>query len=334
MNEKVLFFFSALFQFFQNFGQKKTDLKISSIAVVKLDEIGDFVYSLHVIEKLKKEYANASITLLIKPFNKIFVQRENIKIVHKLEDLPEKVDLFIDLRGNLNSLFCAIDCNPFLYFGRGMVRMKNKIKGGQKHEIITNWEIVQDLFKGDEMLYPKISINQSNHKKASEFLLTNKLEGKQFVVFHPGAREKARRWSAQNFADLAKYLFTKYRLPCVFVGAPEENNLILEIQSNIQTPSFSFADASHNLLDFAALVCQSALFVGNESGPLHIASLTGTKNLGLFGPGVVGVFYPMGQHSKVIHPFFKDKNKRNESMKKISLDEVCHEAEKLLKNDL
>ena len=48
MSEKILYALSALFQIIQNFGKQKAIDKVQSIAIIKLDEIGDFVYALHI----------------------------------------------------------------------------------------------------------------------------------------------------------------------------------------------------------------------------------------------------------------------------------------------
>ena len=64
--------------------------------------------------------------------------------------------------------------------------------------------------------------------------------------------------------------------------------------------SFSFTNG-FSLSEFSCLCSKANFYVGNESGPLHIASAFDVPLLGLYGPGVPNVFYPMGKNSKVLH---------------------------------
>ncbi|MBF6591559.1 MAG: glycosyltransferase family 9 protein, partial [Ktedonobacterales bacterium] len=54
----------------------------------------------------------------------------------------------------------------------------------------------------------------------------------------------------------------------------------------------------------AALIEQSTLFIGNDSGPLHIAAAVGTPAVGIFGPSDWQQFQPVGKQGyrqRVIH---------------------------------
>ena len=56
------------------------------------------------------------------------------------------------------------------------------------------------------------------------------------------------------------------------------------------------------MVSFAALCDKASIFVGNESGPLQIAStFAKLPTVALFGPGVPNVFYPIGGNKKVLH---------------------------------
>lgn len=277
-----------------------TSKKIESILVVKLDEIGDMVYALHVFEHLKIQYSDAPITLLCKPFVKPLVQN-NPAISNIIHQIPsnEKFDLVVELRGNWDTMKYAIDKMPNRRLDRGTVRFLNKLKGGQKHEVITNFEVIKSLLpKGTKPFVPKIEIDENTKVFIEEFILEKKLQN--FVVIHCGARRKLRQWPVENFASLIKILEEKYKLQIVFAGTEEDEPVINEIiklskiEAVVCTRNFS-------LLHFADLVKRAKLFVGNESGPLHIAAVMKTPLVGIYGPGVPGVFYPIGDKSKVVH---------------------------------
>jgi ADP-heptose:LPS heptosyltransferase len=55
------------------------------------------------------------------------------------------------------------------------------------------------------------------------------------------------------------------------------------------------------LRDFAALCQKARVFVGNESGPMHIAAASQIPTIGLFGPGEPPIFAPHGKKATYIH---------------------------------
>ncbi|HJU20075.1 MAG TPA: glycosyltransferase family 9 protein, partial [Stellaceae bacterium] len=52
-----------------------------------------------------------------------------------------------------------------------------------------------------------------------------------------------------------------------------------------------------DLLTAAAVLARTALFVGNDTGLMHMAAACGTPTLGLFGPSPVGRYAPWGSHT-------------------------------------
>jgi ADP-heptose:LPS heptosyltransferase len=94
------------------------------------------------------------------------------------------------------------------------------------------------------------------------------------VVIHPGASAAYKRWPAENFRDLAARLAT--HSPVAWIETPE-------------TPAVGLSDAvqrirTNNLRELTGWLDRARLFVGNNSGPLHLASALGTPSLILNGP--------------------------------------------------
>ena len=121
-----------------------------------------------------------------------------------------------------------------------------------------------------------------------------------YAVLHTGARKLLRRWSIVKFAALAEALHQEFGLEIVFAGSEDEQRDIQRIQEKISFPTYSFAGQG-NLLEFAAVCYRAKIFIGNDSGPMHIASACGIPVIGLFGPGMPDAFGPAGQQSVVIH---------------------------------
>lgn len=93
-----------------------------------------------------------------------------------------------------------------------------------------------------------------------------------FVVIHPGASKMERAWNLERFVQLADAL-SGIGKQVMFVSGQE-------------LPAMPYPVAVRpSLFEFAGLLKECALFVGNDSGPLHLAQQCGAPVVGVYGPG-------------------------------------------------
>jgi heptosyltransferase I len=114
-----------------------------------------------------------------------------------------------------------------------------------------------------------------------------------FVIVNPGARWKSKRWPAQNYANLSRRLVKEMGRPVVITVGPEEEELGREILADLADQPVIVL--SPGLSRFAALAGRASLFVGPDTGPLHIAAACGTPIVGIFAstdPVRNGPFHP------------------------------------------
>lgn len=319
--EQRYFIKSAFYQWTRS---NKKPNNLNSILVIKLDEIGDMATALHVFEELGHAWPDAETTLWCKPFNVNLVET-NPHIHHIVTDkseLDSTYDAVVELRGNEMSWLALKPIEFQYYTGRGMVRIWNKWTSGQKHEIETNRQIIKPICPHLLQTDPKIYLTDADRKFASNLIEENQLG--QIALLHVGARDLARQWPLDRFAAIANF-FYQYNYHVVFVGGPSDKESVEECRKQINTPTFSVAGET-SLRELAALCERSNFFLGNESGPMHIADRFPIPILGLFGPGVKDVFYPVGRDAQVIH-YFKakkhtDQTAENSTILKIQVQEV------------
>jgi ADP-heptose:LPS heptosyltransferase len=105
-------------------------------------------------------------------------------------------------------------------------------------------------------------------------------EGRKRVVIHPGAGRELKQWGAGNFARLADMLSGDCGV--FVVTGPSEKPLLDDLVGRMRSKP---AGASSDLTvhEFAALCELCDMFIGNDSGPMHIASAK-TFTVGIFGP--------------------------------------------------
>jgi heptosyltransferase III len=112
-----------------------------------------------------------------------------------------------------------------------------------------------------------------------------------YAVLHPFASADAKTWQPENFAALAESLRRDLGMEPVFVGAASED---------------LSAFGSHTCLSGApleelkALLAGAALFIGNDSGPAHIAAAFGRPVVVLFGSSEVDHWRPWRTENTVL----------------------------------
>jgi len=299
--EKAIYASSMLLSRFINANKNINLYEPKRVLCIKLDEIGDLCYTLHVFQLIKESHPKAEITLLCKPFALTLIAKDpNIDFAtSQWNQIKGYFDTIIDLRGNWKSNFYALRNKPQIRLDRGTIRFRNKLAKKHPHEVFTNLQVISPLLKAiPEKPNPFIYIGKDEEVNVNAFLQQEGLGN--IAILHTGARKQLRQWLPQNFAQLAIYLKSKHQLAIVFTGDQTDIKGIENIQKQIPFKTYNTA-GMFNLIEFAALVKQSKFYVGNESGPLCIASISGTKTLGLFGPGEPHVFYPYGQNTAYIH---------------------------------
>ncbi|MBM3237094.1 glycosyltransferase family 9 protein [Candidatus Poribacteria bacterium] len=121
---------------------------------------------------------------------------------------------------------------------------------------------------------------------------------KPIVAIHPGSPVPLKRWPAERFAKLADILIER-KTQVLFLGGTNEKRLVEEVQAQMHHNSVNIAGRT-NLQQLGAVLQNCHLFIGNDSGPMHIAAAVGTRVIGLFGPGSPQRFGPFGDNCTAI----------------------------------
>lgn len=104
-----------------------------------------------------------------------------------------------------------------------------------------------------------------------------------FAMLNPGGSWASKRWPVERFAEVAQHLGTAHSLPSVVVWNGDEERAWAEQIVEQANGHARFAPPT-NLRELACLAARADLFVGSDTGPMHLAAATGTPCVGLFGP--------------------------------------------------
>jgi len=121
-----------------------------------------------------------------------------------------------------------------------------------------------------------------------------------FVAFHPFASTRDRCVPLEEWTQLAMAMHTR-SLPVLWVGTTAELN---ELRRSDAHPAGFYVDqiSDGSLMSTAAALSLADLFVGHDSGPLHIASAFSVPAVGVFAPGQPDRTFPQGTgRSRVVY---------------------------------
>ena len=113
-------------------------------------------------------------------------------------------------------------------------------------------------------------------KRCAEGLALRLPISSSYAVLSPGATNPRRMWPIDRFREVGQQLFLKYGLVTVVLGSEADNALCGKLSEDIGFGSFSLAGKT-SPLQMIDVISAAALFVGNDSGPGHIAGGLGIE---------------------------------------------------------
>jgi len=147
----------------------------------------------------------------------------------------------------------------------------------------------------------ELQTSKEDDRYVDTWMSENGLEkGGKFIVCHPGARWWFKQWPEDRFAQLADQVQEEMQLKVVFSGGVADVSAVQEIAGRMTTPCHSLAGQT-TPLQLAALIKRAQIFIGNDSGPMHIAAAVDTPVVALFGSTDPEIWRPWTRRSQVIY---------------------------------
>ena len=191
-------------------------------------------------------------------------------------------DLAVDLRGSL------------LAYGLRATERRVMAKGdGGEHRV----RQLGRLFALDPPPSPRLWIAPHHERAAAELVPP----GPPVLAIGPAANWRGKQWRAERFAELARRL-TAAQGPLAaarvaVLAASHERAQAAPLLAALPANRRIDLVGRTGLLTAAAVLRRAALFIGNDSGIMHIAAAMGTPTLGLFGPSLTQRYAPWGAHT-------------------------------------
>ncbi len=157
-----------------------------------------------------------------------------------------------------------------------------KLKPSDIHDTNANLFLFGMPYQG----YVKpVSISNSIKKTygdfAKGFFDENNLSHNVTIALHPGCKSPGKRWPVENYIELCKSISKKAECKFLIIGGKNEQALKEQTASGIGNNAVISHTSS--ITQVAALLGRCRLFVGNDSAPMHLASLMDVPVIALWG---------------------------------------------------
>jgi heptosyltransferase-2 len=131
----------------------------------------------------------------------------------------------------------------------------------------------------------KLHVPEENHRRAAEFLLSQgvKSDGLRIAIGAGASYGSAKCWPPDRFAEMANRLQAKAQADVILFGTPAEAGVASAIAAGMNHPPTDLTGKT-SIHDLPALLSQCHLFIGNDSGAMHVAAAVGLPVVAVFGP--------------------------------------------------
>jgi ADP-heptose:LPS heptosyltransferase len=203
-----------------------------------------------------------------------------------------------------------------------------------RHVIDMNLELLRPL--GIESPTVRFDIPEGEpDRQTAEAIVRQAGVANGFAVVNPGAGWPSKLWPPDRFAAVARWLGQSAGVPTLVVwGGAQEKAWAEEIVAG--SAGHARLSPPTTLTELAALARRARLFVGSDTGPLHLAAAVGTPCVGLYGPMPAERNGPYGPQHIALQPrqfqgtSRQRRNAPRELMEAISVESVCQACEEIL----
>jgi len=276
------------------------------ILLLQLKRIGDLILTTPAIAALRERFPEAEVTIVVSSecadllpaiagVDRILMARRNLSdLTAFLAVAGNKFDYCIDFTRNDRSAFLAFLSGARKRIVSYRVRDQSKsrarlytdfvnVRMRDLHTIDYNLSLLEPLGIAGVSSPLHLRLPQSAHEKAGE-LRRNCNVSKPYIVLHPGSARQEKLWEAGRWAQVIECFARDNDLDLILTSgaSKHEQAHIAEIKN--ETRQIIDLSGKTDLLTLAALIAGARLLITVDSAPMHLAAVTLTPQVILFGP--------------------------------------------------
>jgi lipopolysaccharide heptosyltransferase II len=294
------------------------------VLLIRLRLIGDVVLSTPVIRALRRAFPDAAITYLVERdaaavvignphLDEVMIVERTRGLARLVDDLRlarrlrrRRFDVVIDMHGGPRSSWLAFATGAPQRIGYDMpgrqwmytrvVPRPRELR--PRHSVLNQWDLLSavDGWPGDEPHPGRDAVEMplddaADQRTAERLNIAGVQPNDELIVIHVSANNPFRRWPEPAFIELVAALASaspNRRL--VLSSGPSDKTAARRIAQGARAvlgaPSASriLDFGEFDLMELRALIARSRLFIGGDTGPLHVAATTATPIVAVYGP--------------------------------------------------
>ena len=324
-----------------------------NILVIDFGQLGDVVLSLPALSAIRGKFPEARITVAVGAPGAAIVDLSGyadatlvvdrtglrdgpkplsiLRIVRFVKEVRRaQFDFVIDLHSlsETNLLGFLSGADQRLYArrpGRSLdflahFHSRPPVEDRNKHAVDRYLDVLVPLGILDAVRVPRLRTRPEDNGAVEQMLKKEKAHmGAPLVGLFPGAGHPERRWSLARFAELADMFVRNDGVRVVVFVGPEERALVPEIRAKFPRSTLVFDRLT--IPQLASALARLAVFVANDTGPMHVAAAVGTSTVVLLDRRAPKGYVPIGEHHRII---------RGRTIDEMTADEVYGAARELL----
>jgi ADP-heptose:LPS heptosyltransferase len=309
------------------------------ICILHLNQIGDLIFSLPLLKALRNNYPAASIHSLVKPYlQELLVDSPFIDmVIPRKSGLTAKFKLLKNIRKNNYDLMISLARSEECLILTALSRAK--IKAGFSH---FPWDLclnIKENIEGHNSWYNNTKLLKCLNVTVTKtdyvgLLNVNKKKTclsspEKFVIISPGTskRRHTKTWKKEKFVEggMDNQEYNSEIIRILEKKDREKDSDVLDLTGNI------------SLAGLCSVIRGATLFVGIDSGVMHMASCLNIPVVGLFGPTDPFYVGPQNKRSIVVReesmecvPCYLKNCKHRDCMKNLGVSKVFEACEQLL----
>ena len=328
-------------------------MDFTKIGVIHLNQIGDLLFSLPLLKALRDTYPDALIHSIVrKNLTGLLSDSPYVdSILERGKTLSSTVELLQDIRKNRYDLLISLSSSEACLTLTAL--SKAKVKAGFKHFPMDLFLDIKETIEGhnswfnNRKLLNQLQVNVTKNDYVGLLNIRSDRSNSadhstRYAVLSPGAsrRRHMKTWDNTNFAKLILLLSRHFNLKPVLIGGKDnrdDNKQIIDIAKTEGkiTDIDNITEAS--LRSIAQVIEHAQLFVGIDSGFMHVASSFDIPVVALFGPTDPIYVGPQNKRSMVVReesmecvPCYLHNCEHINCMVNLSVERVFQACEKLL----
>ena len=350
--------------------------KKRKILLVRLSAIGDVIHALPIANAIREKYNKAEIDWIVEKKAIDLVEMnpylDNVYKLpkakwkddfkeNKLAALKEAKDFFknfkkkrfdevLDVHGLFKSGITTYFSGANKRYGPADGREGSKLfytdildlPEAKIHQVERSMNLARSFGAKTKEIDYGLNVPEKTRKRLKEKAENWNLTLDNLVVINPFTTWESKDWFIERYNLLVNELLEKYDYEIVFTGGPGEKEKIEKILNDIKSRDRVFNLAGKtDLKELTALYEKAELFIGGDTGPLHLAAALELGVVAIMGPTDPKTHGPYNENSIVLQADIKCKNcwnrkcKRDKHycMEKIEVVDVLNAIEKVKKSE-